>query len=260
MDDRFQRDKVSELVPMLKRNQQVHSRENLPENYKFTEQPRGDVSSEEFDPITQRYNASDAPLKTEELTHPINKLFLSSLSNVIVFVGDDGVEAHFGEGLMSSPDAVPWVRMDTQLHSQHPAIKIRIKDPEGKEPAVTYHIFPGCIKHDDEGYCDLDIRLNRDTSTGKAVDYPEIRDRKVNNALLEIKLKLWTPETVAQQTSDEVISEGELPARPSFTGISQAELREICEEIRSLDPQTMTLRRQLIGLLATQTEISIFRA
>ena len=171
------------------------------------------------------------------------------------------MEAHFGKGLMSSPDAAPWVRMDTQLHSQHPAIKIQIKDPDGMEPAVTCHIFPGCIKRDDEGYCDLDIRLNRDTSTGKAVYHPEIRDRKINNALTEIKLKLWSPETVvAHQTSDEVISEGETPTRPSFTGISQAELRQICEECRSLDPRTITLCRQLIGLLATQTEISIFRA
>jgi hypothetical protein len=260
MDDRFQRDEAGELLPMLNVNQQVFPRDSLPMNHEFTERPRGDVYSEEFDPITRRYNASDAPLKTEELTHPINKLALSGFSNVIIFFGDDGVNAHFGEGLMSSPDATPWVRMDTQLHSQHPAIKIRIMDPEGKEPAVTCHIFPGCMERDDEGYCDLDIRLNRDTSTGKAVDYPEVRDRKINNALMEIKMKLWAPETVARQTSDEFISESEVPARPSFTGISLAELNQICEECRSSDPQTITLRRQLIGLLATQTEISIFRA
>jgi hypothetical protein len=260
MDGRFQKDEVGEWVPMLKDNQQVYPRESLPVNYTFTEQPRGDVYFEEFDPITRRYSANDALLKTEHLTHPTNKLTLSGFSKVITFIENDGIVAHFGEGLTNSAEAAPWVRMDTQLHSQHPAIKIQIKDPKGKEPAVTCHIFPGCIKRDDEGYCYLDIRLNRDTSSGKAGDHPEIRDRKINNALMEIKMKLWTPETVARQTSDEFISEGEVPARPSFTGISLAELHQICEEYRSSDPQTMTMRRQLIGFLATQTEISIFRA
>jgi len=87
MDDRFQRDEAGELLPILNANQQVHSRENLPVDYRFTEQPRGDVYSEEFDPITRRYNAIDAPFKTEELTHPINKLALSGFSNVIAFIG-----------------------------------------------------------------------------------------------------------------------------------------------------------------------------
>lgn len=37
-------------------------------------------------------------------------------------------------------------------------------------------------------------------------------------------------------------------------------MHQIREECRSLGSQKVTLRRQLIGLLVTQTEISIFRA
>ena len=162
----------------------------LPADYRFSEQPQNHEYLHEFDPITRRYEASDAPPKTE-LKHPGKRLPLNGFSNVIIFVGDDGIEAHYGEGLMSSRGASPWIKVDTQLHSQHPSIKIQITDPEKKEPTVTCHIFPGCIKRNAHGNCNLDIRINRDTSTGRAVDNPEIRDRKINNALMEINIKLW---------------------------------------------------------------------
>jgi hypothetical protein len=139
--------------------------------------------------------------------------------------------------------------MGTQLHSQHPAIKIQIRDPEQKEPIVTCHIFAGCVKRNEHGYCDLAIRPNRDTSTRKAVDNPEIKDRKINNAFMEIKFKPWKDDRVAMQPSAEYVSQGEMPARHSFT----TELRQICEDCRSLHPWKMTLCRLLIGLLATQT-------
>jgi hypothetical protein len=255
----FKEDHFGELAPVLTQSEILFTRDMLPADYRFTEKPRTHEYLNEFDPITRRYVASDAPLKTEP-KHPERKLCLNGFSNVITFVGDDGIEAHYGEGLTGSWDASPWVRVDTQLHSQHPSIKIQIKDPERKEPTVTCHIFPGCIKRNEHGCCDLAIQMNRDTSTGKAVDHPELKDRRINNSLMEIKMKLWEGETVAKQPSAEYVSQGQTPARPSFTGIGLAELHQICEECHSLDPRKMTLRRQLIGLLATQTEISVFRA
>ena len=189
-NEEFKEDHFGELAPVLNQSENLFTRDMLPADYRFSEQPQNHEYLNEFDPITRRYEASDAPPKTE-LKHPDKKLFLNNFSNVIIFVGDDGIEAHYGEGLMSSRGASPWIKVDTQLHSQHPSIKIQIKDPEKKEPTVTCHIFPGCIKRNAHGNCNLDIRINRDTSTGRAVDNPEIRDRKINNALMEIKIKLW---------------------------------------------------------------------
>jgi hypothetical protein len=66
----FKEDHIGELAPILKQSELLFTRETLPTAYHFAEQPRGDVYSKEFDPITRRYNAIDAPLKTEELTYP----------------------------------------------------------------------------------------------------------------------------------------------------------------------------------------------
>ena len=163
INEEFKEDNFGELAPVLNQSEILFTRDMLPADYRFSEQPQNHEYLNEFDPITRRYEASDAPPKTE-LKHPGKRLPLNGFSNVIIFVGDDGIEAHYGEGLMSSRGASPWIKVDTQLHSQHPSIKIQITDPEKKEPTVTCHIFPGCIKRNAHGNCNLDIRINNQGS------------------------------------------------------------------------------------------------
>jgi hypothetical protein len=256
IDNQFQEDDAGELAPILQAHEKVYPRETLPANYMFTEQSVGDEYTEEFDAITRRYDASDPPVRAS-LKHPENRHVLFGSCNAILYFSD--IDIHFGCGL-SGGGGSPWIKMDTQMHSQHPSIKLIIKDPDGNEPNVVCHIFPGSIKRDANSYIHFSIRHGKEAAMTKASgNHPELIDLKAKNGLMETRFTLWSPKTVSESSYDEPVSPGERPVRLSWTGISLADVEEMREEMDSLGPSKMSKRRRLIALLAAEENISIFR-
>lgn len=75
IDNQVQEDDAGELAPILNANERVFTREMLPANDRFTEQPVGDEYTEEFDAIIRRYDASGAPVQAS-LKHSENRFAL----------------------------------------------------------------------------------------------------------------------------------------------------------------------------------------
>jgi hypothetical protein len=69
INDEFKEDRVGELAPTLKQSETLYTRDTLPADYRFTEQPRKHEYLNEFDPITRHYEASDAPPLKTDLKH-----------------------------------------------------------------------------------------------------------------------------------------------------------------------------------------------
>jgi hypothetical protein len=80
---------------------------------------------------------------------------------------------------------------------------------------------------------------------------------------MEVNVELWSLDTFDPDSAMEdrqYISQGEEPGRPSFTGISLAEVDRIVKMVQEVGLDGMTQRQQLISMLATQSQLRIFRA
>jgi hypothetical protein len=235
--------------------------ENLLDQHRFREFSNGIEYQEALEPITGRYTGSDAPFQSE-LKHPGTSIRLSGTSYAVIY---GGVGMCFGEGL-TKEGGTAWIKIDTHFHSQHPSLRLTVGDPEGKEADVLFYIFPHTLRRDDEGYVHFKIYSNLEAGLGGSDDlqqHTEIQDRKKHNSLMEIKLELWSLNTLDPGSVEEdrqYVSEGVEQGRPTFTGISSNELERIVNLVNDVGPNETTQRQQLLAMLATRTHLRIFRA
>ncbi|OQN96367.1 hypothetical protein B0A48_17619 [Cryoendolithus antarcticus] len=210
--------------------------------------------------VTERYDGRDFPApstfrQTIDIQGKAAPKDLSTAATAIVqfpiYTDNDGNTTSFG-----SFGGDWWIQIDPVMHSQRPALRLRIKGGDGVGDCWTF-LYPDCVRRDAAGSIKNNFNILGGTKAGTDnVGNEEVLKARRGNNLVEYRMQRWT--------ADDVIPGiGLATDFPRWVGISEDDIDAIADQGQNTGAgpgyEDLSNRDKLIWCLQACADIRIFR-